>query len=347
MQSRRSAPARSVCSAGREAWTYGGDLGITPSMRPFHWLAPPLLCAFIALTPAAELRGAQSAQDHTYTSQDIEAGSRLYAGQCALCHGPNGDACPGRQPPARTVPPADVRRGSAPRHHDRRCRSTAMPPVHASSPPSSTASWRSSARASTSAARRSRSATPARGQPLFEGKGACATCHRVNGKGPRVGAGPERHRRDPIADASSQRSLIEPTEPMCRSIGRCESSRGTAGRSAAAGSTKTRTPCSSSTSRSGSSRSSRPTCASTSWARPRRCRRSAQDAHERRDRGCRRVSSFAQRRHEERLARFTRARDRAVAIGSLRRRARGRFTCRRRWSVRPYPRAPRRSRRTG
>jgi putative heme-binding domain-containing protein len=27
---------------------------------------------------------------------------------------------------------------------------------------------------------------PARGKALFEGKGQCATCHRVNGKGPRL-----------------------------------------------------------------------------------------------------------------------------------------------------------------
>ena len=34
-----------------------------------------------------------STQDHPgkYSAMDIEAGSRLYAGQCALCHGPNGD----------------------------------------------------------------------------------------------------------------------------------------------------------------------------------------------------------------------------------------------------------------
>jgi putative heme-binding domain-containing protein len=53
----------------------------------------------------------------------------------------------------------------------------------------------------------------ARGQALFEGKGACATCHRVNGKGPRVapdlsdiGA-----TRPP---AALHRSLVEPTRGM-------------------------------------------------------------------------------------------------------------------------------------
>ncbi len=40
-------------------------------------------CAAVAL--AATAASAQVA-DHQYTSADIEAGSRLYANQCALCH---------------------------------------------------------------------------------------------------------------------------------------------------------------------------------------------------------------------------------------------------------------------
>ena len=42
-----------------------------------------------------------SSQDHQYSTADIEAGSRLYAGQCSLCHGPNGDGVNG----------VDLRRG--------------------------------------------------------------------------------------------------------------------------------------------------------------------------------------------------------------------------------------------
>ena len=38
---------------------------------------------------------AQSLGDHQYTSADIEAGARLYAAECALCHGPTGDLVDG------------------------------------------------------------------------------------------------------------------------------------------------------------------------------------------------------------------------------------------------------------
>ena len=45
-----------------------------------------LLALLAAAAPAAA--NAQSSADHQYTSADIEAGSRLYSAQCALCHGP-------------------------------------------------------------------------------------------------------------------------------------------------------------------------------------------------------------------------------------------------------------------
>ena len=55
----------------------------------------------LALAAAPGVSRAQGAQDHQYTSQDIEAGSRVYSSQCALCHGVNGD----------TVNGVDLRRG--------------------------------------------------------------------------------------------------------------------------------------------------------------------------------------------------------------------------------------------
>jgi putative heme-binding domain-containing protein len=52
-----------------------------------------------------------------------------------------------------------------------------------------------------------------RGQALFEGKGACGTCHRVNGKGPRVA--PELTDIGAIrTPAALQRSLLDPTSAM-------------------------------------------------------------------------------------------------------------------------------------
>src|SRR5262245_5034095 len=62
-------------------------------MHRTHWLTP-LLCGVLAVVAWSPLR-AQSSQDHAYTSQDIETGSRLYSAQCNLCHGPNGDGIQG------------------------------------------------------------------------------------------------------------------------------------------------------------------------------------------------------------------------------------------------------------
>jgi len=52
-----------------------------------------------------------------------------------------------------------------------------------------------------------------RGETLFSGKGGCATCHRVNGKGPR--AAPDLSDIGAVRSPSAlQRSLIEPTKAM-------------------------------------------------------------------------------------------------------------------------------------
>jgi putative heme-binding domain-containing protein len=52
-----------------------------------------------------------------------------------------------------------------------------------------------------------------RGQALFEGKGACVTCHRVDGKGPRLA--PDLSDIGAIrTPAALQRSLLEPTKAM-------------------------------------------------------------------------------------------------------------------------------------
>jgi mono/diheme cytochrome c family protein len=53
-----------------------------------------MVCVLVFVASVVALR-AQSSQDHAYTTQDIQTGSRLYAGQCAQCHGPNGDTVSG------------------------------------------------------------------------------------------------------------------------------------------------------------------------------------------------------------------------------------------------------------
>ena len=152
-----------------------------------------------------------SGQDHQYSSADIEAGSRLYAGQCSLCHGPNGDLVTG----------IDLRRGQF--RHSVSDEDLAkvilagvpgagMPPfvlqpsevrgviafIRAGFDPSGVAV---------------KVGNVVRGQALFEGKGACGTCHRVNGKGPRVA--PDLSDIGAVrTPAALQRSLLDPTSAM-------------------------------------------------------------------------------------------------------------------------------------
>ena len=62
-----------------------------------------LVTVFVAAWSAGAASAQRPAQDHPgqYSAIDIETGSRLYAGQCSLCHGATGDAVAG----------ADLRRG--------------------------------------------------------------------------------------------------------------------------------------------------------------------------------------------------------------------------------------------
>jgi putative heme-binding domain-containing protein len=146
-----------------------------------------------------------------YTQTDIEAGSRLYSGQCQLCHGPNGDQITG----------IDLRRGQFKRSTSDEdlgkvittgVSGTAMPPF--SLQPPEVNSVIAFIRAGFDPAGTAvKVGNAARGRALFEGKGTCTTCHRVSGVGPRtapdlsdIGAG-----RTPSA---LQRSLLDPSSGM-------------------------------------------------------------------------------------------------------------------------------------
>jgi putative heme-binding domain-containing protein len=172
--------------------------------RPY-WLAPVLVCVFV-VSPV----GAQTG-DHQYTTQDIEIGSRLYAGQCSQCHGPNGD----------TVSGINLRRGQFRRPlSDDDLRHTiatgvptaGMPPFtfQAAELDGLVAFIRAGFDVDGMAVK---VGDARRGQTLFEGKGACATCHRVHGNGPRVA--PDLSDVGAIrSPAQLFRSLTEPTSQM-------------------------------------------------------------------------------------------------------------------------------------
>ena len=193
-------------------------------MRPSHWLAPPRRARAEAATSQgaratasakaspclAEARaipserrrkargyvplailalvlsgaGLRAQQDHAYTTQDIQAGSRLYSGQCQQCHGPNGETVQGinlrRGQFRRPMSDEDLRRTVA-----IGVPGTGMPPFNFQ--PAELDAIVAFIRAGFDVGGLAvKVGDAARGHALFDGKGGCATCHRVNGNGPRV-----------------------------------------------------------------------------------------------------------------------------------------------------------------
>lgn len=141
----------------------------------------------VCLIPAALLLmlvGEARAQHAT--AFDIEDGARAFQSSCANCHGPDGDLIAGidfgRGLFRRPLTDADIvgiiLNGIA---------DTPMPPTPGMTQPQAeriVAYLRSLPAASPRAAD---AGDPVRGRMLFEGKGDCTSCHRVNGRGSRLG----------------------------------------------------------------------------------------------------------------------------------------------------------------
>jgi putative heme-binding domain-containing protein len=156
------------------------------------------------------LPAALSAQ-HTYTPADIQEGGRLFRANCVLCHGPEGDQVPGidlghgrfRQTYSESALVKIIENGIP---------GTGMPSnnlqdFQAEIVVAYLRSIATSGRAVTG------NGDAGRGKAVFEGKGNCASCHRVNGVGSRVG--PD------LSDVGAlrrnveiERSLLEPNEEV-------------------------------------------------------------------------------------------------------------------------------------
>ena len=150
-------------------------------------------------------------QNGQYNVQDIQAGARLYGIQCALCHGNNGDGIAGvvlpRQQFKRAVTDNDIRNtitnGVA---------AAGMPPFQFRPQElTSLVSFIRSGFDRDGGTFRLGDAT--RGKAVYDGKGGCASCHRVNGVGARtapdlsdIGVA-----RTP---AAIQRSITDPSSGM-------------------------------------------------------------------------------------------------------------------------------------
>jgi putative heme-binding domain-containing protein len=159
------------------------------------------------ILPAALLSIPLSAQPH-YTSADVELGSRLYRNNCFACHGPDGNS----------IPEVDFRRGQFKRVASDAdllrviasgVPGTAMPPsaFNDGNRYALVAYIRSLHDTAQSAVG---SGDPTHGRAIFEGKGGCHACHRVNGNGSRVG--PDLSEVGAIRAAEYlEQSLVNPT----------------------------------------------------------------------------------------------------------------------------------------
>jgi putative heme-binding domain-containing protein len=143
-----------------------------------------------------------------YLSLDVENGSRLYRQNCFACHGPDGDSIPG----------VDFRRGRFIRASSDEdllrviangVPGTAMPPsaINDSARLALVAYLRSMHQSATG------SGDAGRGRGVFESKGGCLACHRVNANGSRLG--PDLSDVGAIRAADYlERSILAPSESI-------------------------------------------------------------------------------------------------------------------------------------
>jgi putative heme-binding domain-containing protein len=185
----------------------GNDHTLTPTARLLR-IASVLSYIFLLLLSAGPL----AAQEHVgqYSQVDVELGFGLYNTNCVTCHGANGDAMPGVNLRSgqfrRVVTDSDLNR-----LFQVGIPGTAMPPGRYSTGELAAlvAYVRSMREFDTRPAR----GDAARGRSIFEEKGDCISCHRVNGRGSRLA--PDLSDIGAIrAPEALERSLTDPTSTM-------------------------------------------------------------------------------------------------------------------------------------
>jgi putative heme-binding domain-containing protein len=169
------------------------------------------LGCWVGLLSAAASASAQAQHAGEYAQADIQAGATVYASQCTNCHGPNGDQVSG----------VDLRSGrfrNASSDDDlRRIVTNGIPgtsmPGRRLDPPQMVALIAYLRNMRDFKATPVPLGDPIFGQAVFDGKGHCATCHRVNGKGSH--AAPDLSDIGSARSASAlQQTLIDPASTM-------------------------------------------------------------------------------------------------------------------------------------
>ena len=182
-------------------------------MRRSSGRALVLLGLGAGLSGAPAPAAAQAIADHTYTAEAIEAGSRVYVSECALCHGPNGDGVDGidlrrglfrnarSDDDLRQVITSGVGGSRMPAFDDLRPEELdgVVAYIRAGFDPSGVAV---------------RVGDAARGEAVFRGAGRCTNCHRVNGEGGRRFA-PDLSDIGVVRTAAAiQRTILDPTSAL-------------------------------------------------------------------------------------------------------------------------------------
>jgi putative heme-binding domain-containing protein len=180
-----------------------GTFGYRPTLQ----LAGLFACVAIAAAQNASTAG----HPDEYARADIEYGARLYAEHCERCHGANGAGVSG----------VDLRSGKFRRaSSDRQLASVitegfpsaGMPPLDLD--PADLAGVIAYLRNMNSVDPGSlKPGNAGRGRAVLEGKGACLSCHRVNGKGSRQA--PDLSDIGALRSAGSiERTLLDPSGQM-------------------------------------------------------------------------------------------------------------------------------------
>ena len=183
-------------------------------MASHSGIGTPELLSLVAAWLACSLASSAqiASQDHSaqYPQADIAVGHEVYRTQCAHCHGPFGDLVSGvdlrRRVFKRSSTDEDLMRvitAGVP--------GGAMPPVQLR--PAELTGIVAYIRAGFDQTAPVKVGDAARGRAVFEGKGACGTCHRVQGRGPRLApdlsdVGLSR------TPAALHRSLVDPSSAM-------------------------------------------------------------------------------------------------------------------------------------
>jgi cytochrome c oxidase cbb3-type subunit 3 len=152
-----------------------------------RWFMVSAAAVGVALWGAAARAGAQD-QEHGVTPAEIERGGQTFLASCAVCHGPDGDTIAGVNLAGGTF-----RHGTTDQELINIIRNgipgTAMPPNNLQEAQAAlvVAYLRSLSATMTASRTSGLRGDPRNGKAVFDGKGACATCHLVKGVGAFLG----------------------------------------------------------------------------------------------------------------------------------------------------------------